>query len=71
MTTEAKCSSETAIDFQRITRRYIPEDIALHNHRYENLNTVIAAVGMASLQTFPVFTLVYVCWITRYHSTNF
>jgi hypothetical protein len=26
---EATCSSETSVDFQRITRRYIPEERAL------------------------------------------
>jgi hypothetical protein len=35
---EAKYSSETPIDFQRTTRRYIPEDGTLHNHRCEILN---------------------------------
>jgi hypothetical protein len=34
---EATCSSETSVDFQRTTRRYIPEDKTLHNHRCENL----------------------------------
>jgi hypothetical protein len=33
---EAICSSETSADFQRTTRRYIPEDIT-HNHRCKNL----------------------------------
>jgi hypothetical protein len=28
---EATCSSETSNDFQRTTRRYIPEDRTLHN----------------------------------------
>jgi hypothetical protein len=27
---EAKCSSETSVDFQTTTRRYIPEDSTLH-----------------------------------------
>jgi hypothetical protein len=31
------CSSETSEDFRRSTRRYIPEDRTLHNHRCENL----------------------------------
>jgi hypothetical protein len=35
---EAIFSSETSVDFQRTTRRYIPEDGTLHNHRCENLN---------------------------------
>jgi hypothetical protein len=34
---EAKCSSETFGDFQRITRRYIPEDRTVHRDRCENL----------------------------------
>jgi hypothetical protein len=35
----AICSSETSVDFQRSTRRYIPEDSTLHNHRCENLKS--------------------------------
>jgi hypothetical protein len=31
------CSSETSVDFQRTTRRCIPEDRTVHNHRRENL----------------------------------
>jgi hypothetical protein len=34
---EAKFSSETSVHFQQTTRRYIPENRALHNHRCENL----------------------------------
>jgi hypothetical protein len=34
---EAICSSETLVDFQRTTQRYVPEGITLHNHRCENL----------------------------------
>jgi hypothetical protein len=36
---EATCSSETSVDTQRTTRRYIPEDDALHNDRCENLKS--------------------------------
>jgi hypothetical protein len=36
---EATCSSESSVDSHRTTRRYIPEDRTLHNHRYENLNS--------------------------------
>jgi hypothetical protein len=32
---------ETSVDFQRTTRRYIPEDSTLHNHRCENLKSYI------------------------------
>jgi hypothetical protein len=38
---EAICSSETSVDFQQTTRRYIPEDSTLHNHRCENLKSYI------------------------------
>jgi hypothetical protein len=38
---EATYFSETSVDFQRITRRYIPEDRTLHNHRCENLRSYI------------------------------
>jgi hypothetical protein len=36
---EATCSSETSVNFQRTTRRYISEDSTLHNHRCENLKS--------------------------------
>jgi hypothetical protein len=36
---EEICSSETSVDFQRTTRRYIPEDSTLHNYRCENLKS--------------------------------
>jgi hypothetical protein len=37
--TEVKCSSETSVDYQRITRRYksIAEDRTLQNQRRESL----------------------------------
>jgi hypothetical protein len=36
---EAICSSETSVDTQRTTRRYIPEVDTLHNDRCENLKS--------------------------------
>jgi hypothetical protein len=36
---EAICSSKTSVDTQWTTRRYIPEDGTLHNHRCENLKS--------------------------------
>jgi hypothetical protein len=36
---EAMCSSETSVDSQRTTRRYIPEGGTLHNHRGEHLKS--------------------------------
>jgi hypothetical protein len=38
---KAMCSSETSVDTQRTTRRYIPEDGTLHNHRCDNLKSYI------------------------------
>jgi hypothetical protein len=36
---EAICSSETPVATQRTTRRHIPEDDTLRNHRCENLKS--------------------------------
>jgi hypothetical protein len=33
------CSSETSVETRRTTRRHIPEDDTLHNHRCENLKS--------------------------------
>jgi hypothetical protein len=38
---DATFSFETSVDFQRTTRRNIPEDRTLQNHRCENLNSYI------------------------------
>jgi hypothetical protein len=40
---EAVCSSETSVEFQRTTRRYIPEDRTLNNHRCWNLTSHVLA----------------------------
>jgi hypothetical protein len=36
---EEACPYNTAVDYQRTTQRYIPEDRTLHNHRCENLKS--------------------------------
>jgi hypothetical protein len=38
---EETCSSETSVDFQRPTRRYIPEDKTLHYHRCQNFKSCV------------------------------
>jgi hypothetical protein len=38
---EATWSSETSDNFPRITRHCIPEDTTLHNHRCENLRSIV------------------------------
>jgi hypothetical protein len=40
---EAICFSKTSVDTQWITRRHIPEDDTLHNHRCENLKSYISS----------------------------
>jgi hypothetical protein len=53
---EAKCSSETSVDFQRATPRYISEDRNLHNLRlyiqFETARNIIiqsAAITYSSM----------------------
>jgi hypothetical protein len=41
LNTGAISYSEMLVDFQQTTRRYIPEDSALHNHRCDNLKSYI------------------------------
>jgi hypothetical protein len=36
---ETICCPETSVETQRTTRRHIPEDYTLHNHRCENLKS--------------------------------
>jgi hypothetical protein len=36
---EVTCFSETSLDFQQATPRYVPEDRTLHNHLCENLKS--------------------------------
>jgi hypothetical protein len=46
-------ASETSVDTQRTTRRYIPEDSTLHNHRCENLKSYL--ISAVYLFVFPTF----------------
>lgn len=41
MALEVIFSSDTSVDFQRDTRRFILEDKTLHNHRWENVKSYI------------------------------
>jgi hypothetical protein len=44
---EGTCSFEMSAGFQRTTRRYNPEDRALHNHSCENLKSYDTYLTMA------------------------
>jgi hypothetical protein len=47
---EAICSSETSVATQQTTRRHIPEDDTLHNHRFENLKSFLVLVEENDLE---------------------
>jgi hypothetical protein len=53
---EAICSTETLVDFQQTTRRYISEDSALHNQRSENIKSckIITSHEWQSMSDFVV-----------------
>jgi hypothetical protein len=55
---EAKCFSETSVDFQRVTRHYITEDRTLHNHRCENPKSQTGSHFFSAL-TFLLLRWVY------------
>jgi hypothetical protein len=47
-------SSETSVDFQRITRRYIPEDSTLYNHRWEILKSCMSCGAQYVISSWSV-----------------
>jgi hypothetical protein len=52
---------ETSVGNQRTTRRYIPEDSTVHNHRYEDL------------KSYMVYTFVLSCcneWVKEVSETD-
>jgi hypothetical protein len=53
---EAKCSSETSVNFQGTTRRYITEDSTHHNIRCENLKSCILLLVVFSFAINPIWT---------------
>jgi hypothetical protein len=60
---EAICSSETSVATHQTTRRHIPEDDTLHNHRCENLKSYI-------LSTNFYFLFFYNSSILPFHSAS-
>jgi hypothetical protein len=46
---EAVCSSEMSVAFQWTTRRYIPENSTVRNHRCVNLKSYICCILLADM----------------------
>jgi hypothetical protein len=55
---EAICFSETSVDFQRTTWRYIQEDSTLHNQRCENLKSYIFKISFVIPATLIVICII-------------
>jgi hypothetical protein len=55
---EAIYSSDTSVEFQRTTSRFIPEGSTLHNHRCENLKSCILCVESSPNSTVQWLALV-------------
>jgi hypothetical protein len=66
-------SSETPFDTQRTTRRYIPEDSTLHNHRFENLKSynIILIYQMRYAPTAPTTTSMWLLETSAYCNATF
>jgi hypothetical protein len=51
---ETICSSETSVDTQRTTWRYIPEDGTLHNHRCKNFKSYMLHIISLFMNISPI-----------------
>jgi hypothetical protein len=49
------CSTETSVDFQRNTCRYIPEDEIVHSYRCETLKSTKNTTFLFSLQVLQIW----------------
>jgi hypothetical protein len=62
---EVTCSSETSVDYQRTTWRYIPEDRILRNHGCENLRSYKAKYTGGEIRNYHVWRNIYIlCMVT-------
>jgi hypothetical protein len=50
------CSSETSVDFQRTTWRYIPQDSSLRNDCCEKLKSYCSRLYLSTLANRPVLS---------------
>jgi hypothetical protein len=65
---EVTCSSEMSVDFQRTTRRDIPEDGALQNDRRENLKS--HKINSVLSVNFNVYVLCCFYWVSEVNVVN-
>jgi hypothetical protein len=66
---ETICSSETSVDFQRTTWRYIPEDRTFHKDDCENLESYIEytlAVWIKIVYFLELYKLLNACRAQKY-----
>jgi hypothetical protein len=56
---EAVSSCESSVDFQRTTRRYIPEDSTYHNHCWEPTNPTFRCYYLCYHHLFGLCNLIY------------
>jgi hypothetical protein len=60
---EVTCSFEMSVDFQRTTRRDVPEDRTLQNDLHENLKS--RKMGCVLSMNFIVYVLCYIYWVSE------
>jgi hypothetical protein len=56
----ATCFSEASVEFQRSTRRYIPEDRTVHNHRCDSLKSYICNNHWFNIAIF--YWILFIIW---------
>jgi hypothetical protein len=54
---DAICSSETSVDFQRTTGRYVTEDGSLRNYGCENLKSYTVIIRLGGSQVYYLYPL--------------
>jgi hypothetical protein len=59
----AASTSETSANFYHTTRRNIPEDGCLHNHRRDNLKSQCIMLYSTHIQAYNSYILLYSCHI--------
>jgi hypothetical protein len=60
---ELICSSEMSVNVPRATRRYIPEDMILHNNRCENLQSYTVFFLMLRTSVLSLLKYTFICHV--------